>query len=431
VRTAALEKLADLVRERSGIVLHGQRLDSLAAALAKVAPGMDAAAALRAAGDARGGRAFVASLLEAVAVHETFFFRQREDLDAIDWAALLAGARARGSDKLRVWVAACSTGEEAYTLAMMASEALGVDPPVALLGTDLSTAALRRAEEGRYAARSVRYVAPELRERWFSREGAQLVVGPALRRLVTFRRHNLVTEAVPSERFDLILCRNVLIYFDSPTVERVVRRLESTLAEGGTLILGAADRLCRLPAASAARTSAPASPSSSAWRTRATAQPPRRWRPRRGDEQAVADAPAAGAVAAMTAALAAADAGRMDEAVAATQRVLDADPLDADAHFVRGVAELGRGEAAAAAGSLRRALYVDPSFALAAFQLGRAYDALDDAPAARRAYLQALRTLAPGHERHERLVGGVDLGDVAAACGARLAALGAAKVVPD
>lgn len=437
----ALEQLADLVRERSGIVLHGQRLDSLAAALGKIAPDLDAAGALRAAADPRSGKAFVAQLLEAVAVHETFFFRQREDLDAIDWHALLAGARARGSHEVRVWVAACSTGEEAYTLALLATEALGAGPPVALLATDLSAAALRRAQDGRYAARSVRYVEPALRERHFVRDGDRLAVGPALRRLVTFRRQNLVTEAVPSERFDLILCRNVLIYFDPPTVERVVRRLEGTLAEGGTLILGAADRLCRLPAAdrgavtsrrqavegAPAPAAEPAPPARSRWRTKRRDDAPTSPTPADPPSASIGSASSpADLAASMAAALAAADAGRLDEAVAATQRVLDADPLDADAHFVRGVAELGRGNAAAAAGSLRRALYVDPAFALAAFQLGRAYDALGDQAAARRSYLQALRTLEPGHERHERLVGDVDLGDVAAACGARLAVLGAA-----
>ena len=217
------------MRERSGIVLHGQRLDSLAAAVAKVSPGMDAAAALRAAEHPRGGKAFVATLLEAVAVHETFFFRQREDLDGIDWEGLLASARARGSHEVRVWVAGCSTGEEAYTLALLATEALGASPPVALLATDLSPQRCVGRRRGATRRASVRYVDPALRERHFAQDGDRLVVGPELRRLVTFRRQNLVTEAVPSERFDLILCRNVLIYFDPPTVERVVRRLEGAL----------------------------------------------------------------------------------------------------------------------------------------------------------------------------------------------------------
>jgi chemotaxis protein methyltransferase CheR len=421
-----LERLADLVRERSGIVLHGSyRINSLRAALAKLDPPLDAAAALRAARDPASGEAFVAALLEAVAVHETFFFRQREDLDAIDWRTLHANARADGSEHVRVWVAGCSTGEEAWTLAILASELLGASPPLALLATDLSSAALRRAERGRYRGRSVQPVEASLRERYFDPDGAQLSVGAPLRRLVAFRRHNLVTESPPPGRFDLVLCRNVLIYFDPPTVERVVQRLEGVLAPGGMLLLGAADRLCRLPSARIA--TRPRRAPARALPARAPARPAartaaRHWRtgprddePAHGGAEAIASA--------MAAALAAANAGRLDDAIAATERVLAADPLDADAHFVGGIAQLGRGDARAAAASLRRALYVDPTFALAAFQLGRAYDALEDAPAARRAYLQALHTLAPDHERQQRLAADIDLADVAAACGARLAVL--------
>jgi chemotaxis protein methyltransferase CheR len=438
-----LEQLADLVRDRSGIVLHGKhRIHSLAAGLAKLDPGLDAAAALRRAREPVGGKAFVAALLEAVAVHETFFFRQRDDLDAVDWHALLASARANGSAAVRTWVAGCSTGEEAWTLAILATEALGEPAPVSLLATDLSGAVLRRAELGHYGPRSVRHVEAGPRERHLVPVGAEWVVGEPLRRLVRFQQHNLVTDPPPGERFELILCRNVLIYFDAPTVERVVRSLERALAPGGMLVLGAADRLCRLPDPEqrrVPRTARPAAP----WparlgrpaRERAAGAAPRQsWRtPAREVGAAVPPAaplsasPAPDGPTPLAAALAAADAGRMNEALAATERALAADPLDADAHYIRGVAQLGSGDGPAAAESLRRALYVDPGFALAAFQLGRAYDLLGDEPAARRAYEQALRTLSPDHERQQRLVADVDLGDVASACGARLAALSRAS----
>jgi chemotaxis protein methyltransferase CheR len=432
----ALGRLADLVRERSGIVLHGRhRIHSLAAALERLEPGLDAAGALERARHPVGGRAFVAHLLEAVAVHETFFFRQRDDLDAISWPSLLGAARADGSATVRAWVAGCSTGEEAWTLAILASEALGAPPPLSLLATDLSAAALRRAEVARYGTRSVRHVEATVRERHLVRVGAEWTVGEPLRRVVRFRQHNLVTDPPPGERFELILCRNVLIYFDAPTVERVVRSLERALAPGGVLVLGAADRLCRLqdPARHAPRAQRPrgerTSRATGSWRARFGAKPS--WRAAstaRADEAAPASAAgSAEGATPLAAALAAADAGRIGEALAATERVLAADPLDADAHYIRGVAQLGSGDGPAAAASLRRALYVDPAFALAAFQLGRAYDLLADEPAARRAYQQALRTLSPEHERQRRLVAGVDLADVASACGARLAALSQAS----
>jgi len=445
-----LEQLADLVRDRSGIVLHGRhRIHSLAAALEKLEPGLDAAAALERARHPVGGRAFVARLLEAVAVHETFFFRQRDDLDAIDWRALLAAAHAGGSGAVRTWVAGCSTGEEAWTLAILASEALGAPPPLDLLATDLSAAALRRAERAHYGPRSVRHVEPALRERHLELAGREWSVGEGLRRLVRFRQHNLVTDPPPGERFELILCRNVLIYFDPPTVERVVRSLERALAPGGMLVLGAADRLCRLPDAPRRATpgaggTADAAPrharGGAPWRARfGRRERPEReqdgggWRSRpRADELppsagSVSGTPAPDAAPSLAAALAAADAGHLEEAIAATELALAADPLDADAHYIRGVAQLAGDDAPAAAQALRRALYVDPCFGLAAFQLGRAYDRLSDSTAARRAYEQALRTLAPDHERQRRLVADVDLADVAAACGARLAALSRAS----
>jgi chemotaxis protein methyltransferase CheR len=419
-----LHQLADLVRERSGIALHGaRRIDALSAALAKMAPGMDAAAALRAAGDPEQAEPFVTALLEAVAVHETFFLRQRRDLDAIDWRALLAAALAAGSAHARVWVAGCSTGEEAYTLALLAAETFGGDPPVAILATDLSSAAIAHGVAGRYGSRSSRNLDPPLRERYFEPDGGQLVVGAGLRRLVTFRRHNLVTDPPPDRRFELVICRNVLIYFDPPTVEQVLDTLADACMPDGVLLLGAADRLCR-PLSTApsrrlapqrrerrkrVRSDAPAlSRGASAWRERAG-------RPS-GVEHGTAEDKLAGA-------LADANGGRVEEALAATKRILAEDPLNADAQYVRGVAALGQGDAVTAADALRRALYVDPGFALAAFTLARAHDTLGDEPAARRAYLQTLRTLAPGHERQHRLVADVDLADIAAACGARLAAL--------
>jgi chemotaxis methyl-accepting protein methylase len=412
--TEQLEQLADLVRERSGIALHGeQRIDALAAALGKLAPGMDAAGALRAASDPDDGPRFVTALLEAVAVHETFFFRQRQDLDAIDWRQLLANAQIAGSPRIRIWVAACSTGEEAYTLAILAAEEFGGDPPVAILATDLSRAALARAQAGRYAGRSVRHVEHAQRERWFEREGRDFAPVASLRRHVTFRQHNLVTDAPPSQGFDLIVCRNVLIYFDPSTVERVLDTLDRALAPSGALLLGAADRLCRPPSRRpSARAPARARPAPARAGWRAARPAPRR--------PAAAAAPAEGTIAQ---ALAAADGGRLDEAAAIVDRILAADPLDADAHFIRGIAELGRGEAAAAVTALRRALYLDPEFGFAAFKLARAYDQLGDAPAARRAYLQALRALSSEQDAQRRLAVDVDLADIAAACGARIAAL--------
>jgi tetratricopeptide (TPR) repeat protein len=220
-----------------------------------------------------------------------------------------------------------------------------------------------------------------------------------------------VRDATPplgSGPFELIACRNVLIYFEGETVERVIGALEGALSPGGTLVLGAADRLC-----DSARRLARLDGSRPA-RRRARGAPPARTlrRPLGRDRD---EAPPVG----LASALEAADAGDLQRAVEITDRMLKEDALDADAYFVRGLAELGLDATDAAVNSLRRALYVDPGFGLAAFQLARAHERRGDRAAAARAYDQALRTLDPEDTRHAEILDHVDLGDIAAACALR------------
>jgi chemotaxis protein methyltransferase CheR len=392
-------------------VIQGPQLASLEAALARLRPALDADAFLRSAGDAP--PELLERLIDEVTINETFFFRQRDELDAIDWRTLLDAARDVGSATIRVWVAACSTGEEPYTLAMLASEAFApADAPVSILATDISTVALGHARQGRYRGRTVRTLDDRMRERYFVPDGEGLAVGEPLRRMVEFKRHNLVNDPVPGQapgRFDLIACRNVLIYFDAETVERAIGTLERALAPRGMLLLGAADRLCD----SASRLARPDSP------PRAAAAPPSRElrRPLGRDEPQFAP------VLALATALEAANEGSLRDAVDITERMLETDPLDADAYFVRGLAELGLGETGAAVASLRRALYVDPTFGLAAFKLARAHEQRGDRDAAAREYEHALHTLDPEDSRHDAILDQVDVADVAVACGLSLTRL--------
>jgi chemotaxis protein methyltransferase CheR len=410
--TAPLERVASLVQRETGIALGLAQLRSLEAALRRVDPSLDADAFLRAGSDRRDGGELLDRLIDEVTVNETFLFRERRELDAIEWPRLLDGARAAGRGSVQVWVAACSSGEEAYTLAMLASDAFGsATPPVSILATDISSAIVDKARRARYGRRATRLLDPDLRRRFcIEREGAVEVAAP-IRGLVEFRRHNLVSDPLPAPgpgSFDLIACRNVLIYFDGETVERVIGLLERGLAPRGMLVLGAADRLC----GSARRLARADSP---------LPAPPRRApapvlrRPLGRD--------AADAEAGLAAALRAANEGSLETTLDVTARLLDENPLDADAYFVRGLAELGVGAPDAAADSLRRALYVDPAFGLAAFQLGRAHDERGDRTAAARAYDQALRTLDGAAGRHDAILDQVDLGDIAAACRIRLKAL--------
>jgi chemotaxis protein methyltransferase CheR len=413
--STALERLAEFVRKETGIWVKEPQMSSLQAAVARLGPGMDAAAFLEAHSNGGSSRELLDRLIDEVTIGETFFFRQRRELDALDWHALLHSARTWGADRVHVWVAGCSTGEEAYTLGMLASEAFcSATPPVSILATDISAEALDWARTGVYGRRSLRAVDEQARERHFEPFGDRVAVPNRIKELVEFRRHNLIHDPVPPDgerRFGLIACRNVLIYFDGDTVETVVGSLERALTPGGTLVLGAADQLCD----SARRLARPANTRpplpSSAGRPE-TARSLRK--PLVRDEAEPAG---------LAAALRAANEGSLVAAVEITERMLREDSLDADASFVRGMAELELGDPQAAVGSLRRALYVDPTFALAAFTLGRAHEKRGDAAAAARAYEQTLRTLDPADGRHEDILDQVDLADVATACARRIEAL--------
>lgn len=432
--TNSLALVADLVEQESGVVIGKAQHSSLVSAIAHITPGMTAGRLLA---DGCNGDT-LERLIDEITVRETFFFRHRTELDTIDWHEALRSARAHGAAEVRVWVAGCASGEEAYTLAILACEAFGTaTPPVRILATDIAPTGLAQARTGCYGARSVRTVDEAVRRRYFRTQKRTSCVSSSLRRLVEVRRHNLVRDSFPptgSPPLDLIVCRNVLIYFDRSTVDRVLKSLEGALCPSGRLILGAADRI-----SGQLRRSTAAAPGA-AKRLRAlpvvgkpTSGGP--GRPRASVLRAPPGAPGAPsgggvAVAAtrqarrerLSGALRAADRGELDVALQIAGDALAADPLDGEAYFVVGLAELASGHPRAAIGSLRRALYIDPASGLAAFKLARAHDSLGESGAAHRAYRQALRILEleiKGLPRAEAR----DLAEVTAACRARLRAL--------
>jgi len=151
-----------------------------------------------------------------------------------------------------VWSSGCAHGEEAYTLALLASEAFAPDPaPVSVLGTDISARALAVASAGRYGRRAVRAVSTQARGQYFEQQAdGTYLVGDRLRAMVRLGRHNLAHDPFPpsgESAFDVIACRNVLIYLGAPLAERVIDGLERALRPGGVLVLGAADVLLRNP----------------------------------------------------------------------------------------------------------------------------------------------------------------------------------------
>jgi chemotaxis protein methyltransferase CheR len=405
-------RLAAVVLRHTGIATKDQQHAGLGAALLRVAPEREPAdllAELERHGDSS---PLLARLVDQVTIKETYFNRAPAELAEVPWPRLRDAALARGSHVVRVWASACATGEEAYTLAMLAAEALGEATAVDILATDISDAALVRAREAVYSDRAVAQLPEALRRRYLTSEGGRHAVHPALKARVRFAQHNLVADPVPeASAYDMVACRNVLIYFDTPTVERVMGSLLSALVPGGHLMLGAADALSGT-AGSLAR----AAPARLVGARRRADPPAVLASPRR--------APAAPGAPfdPIAQALAAADAGDLAATIAQTTEILADDPLNPEAHFIRGLAELGSGAPRAALSSFRRALFLDPSFGLAAFQLARASDAVGDDRGARRACAQALRALGVDDDRHEAMLGQVALADVADACRTRLLA---------
>jgi chemotaxis protein methyltransferase CheR len=190
------------------------------------------------------GSAELDNLVEQLVVHETYFFREADQLHvALD--QLLAG-RFQSGATVRLWCAAASTGEEPLTLAMMLADR-GILGQTRVVASDVSGRALARARSGVFGSRSARALPAGIEGRHLRREGEKLAIEPSLVEAVEWRRINLLddSEVASLGAFDAILARNVLIYFSDVTVRRVVSSLSQALVPGGVLLVGASESLLR------------------------------------------------------------------------------------------------------------------------------------------------------------------------------------------
>ncbi|MCJ2124629.1 CheR family methyltransferase [Methylobacterium sp. J-077] len=358
------------------------------------------------------------SQLEAeITVGETFFFRYAEQFQALRETILPALIAARSLDRtLRIWSAGCSTGAEPYSLAILVREALGDALPdwrVAILGTDISVEALATARAAEYGRWALRTMPPEERLRYFTRlppapgirrEGGY-ALRPEFRALVRFERGNLLSlvepKSPPGEGFDLVLCRNVLIYFEAETVAAVVRGLGRKLRPDGWLLLGHAEpnltfsgfldpvslpgtvayRRLGDAASPAPRPASPAVEPGPAPRVRAVEEPCTALetvvatlaQPRAPAadalppaEVAPADAPDGDLAQIRTLA----DSGETGAAWRLLRGALTRDPTDPALRFYEGLLARTLGRDAEAERALRAALYLDRGFVMAHYHLG-------------------------------------------------------------
>ena len=420
-----LQRFQALLQEVSGLELPETRLPDLQRAVnrALVATGLaDADALYRHLRD-RAGRPSLEVFVGDLTIGETHFFRNRPQFRALEHHILPELIeRRRASRRLRVWSAACSTGEEPYSLAILLERLLPDRArwDVRILATDINRTALERARRGQYGTWSFRDVPDDVASAFFVRHGTTLEVAGRIREAVSFAHLNLAADTWPSAAtatldLDLVLCRNVLIYFGDDLSHQVAARLHGALADSGWLLVAPAElsqavfrhfTVVNLDGAVAYRKPAPPIPARpSVSRSRPEGEPSRVaigggavvHTPRPGAEEAerleaLAEADPADGRAPLLAARIHLDRLELDRAERWAEVACQRDPLSAPAHYLRGLAlqEAGRLEDALAA--LRRSVFLDPGSVLGQLALAGLLARLGE-PARARGALRAAADL--------------------------------------
>jgi chemotaxis protein methyltransferase CheR len=376
------------------------------------------------------------SLINLVTITETCFFRDPAQFRMLRrhiLPSVMRDRRPAGDRRVRIWSAGCSSGEEAYSIALTLA-AMGCPPAdgwmFEVVGTDVNTERLEAARRGVYSPRAVRNVEADCLQQYFRAEGGRYRLDPSIANAVRFEYGNLVDDSTfAADRFDVILCKNVSIYFRPEATRSLVRRLFASLSEGGYLLLGHSESLWQMEEGFTLvehdgvfcyqKPSAGTVPA-------AGGAAPVRLRPAEGDRghdstdggpayrpdgeyerclglfragdwlRAEADVralmrsspdfvPAQLLMAGIHAHL-----GRYGEAATLAEQVLRVNELEPKAHLLLGMVSARAGRTDAAVDALRRALYLDDSLALAYFWLGNLYRERGDLTRARGEHVEAV-----------------------------------------
>lgn len=244
---ADFELYAKLVKDRSGLVLTPEKVYLLESRLMPIARRLSVKDLGELAGRVRtsNDKALVEEIVEAMTTNESFFFRDGTPFEQFRQTVLPKLIAARAATKtLRIWCAAASTGQEPYTLALILKEEAAklAGWRTSILGTDISRDVLRRAAAGIYTQFEVQRGLPiQLLVKHFTQVGGGWQISQAIRSMVEYRYLNLLENFASLGQFDIIFCRNVLIYFDPPTKRGVLERMSRMLAPDGQLYLGGAE----------------------------------------------------------------------------------------------------------------------------------------------------------------------------------------------
>jgi chemotaxis protein methyltransferase CheR len=252
--SSALPLLRDVIHDRLGLFYDPPRFDALADRLAPlvVARGFDSYLDYyyllkydEAAADEW------LRVIDALSVNETYFWREIDQIQAVARVVVPALLRERPGHTVRIWSIPCATGEEPLTIAMALDQAgMFERGAIQIHGSDASPAAIEKARLGRFRERSFRNLPPELRARYFERDGETWTVSSSLhQRVTTWSVVNLMAEAevAPRAHVQIIFCRNVFIYFSAAGVQRVIGELERLTPTPAYLCVGASESLLRIP----------------------------------------------------------------------------------------------------------------------------------------------------------------------------------------
>lgn len=238
--------IAKILKERSGLIITPDKAYLLESRLTPIARKRGLKTVDELIGVMRtSGEDLLREVTEAMTTNESFFFRDIKPFDQFKALVLPQLLQTRASKRsIRIWSAACSSGQEAYSLAMILKEesAKLAGWKVEIVGTDISHDVLEKAKAGLYSQFEVQRGLPiQMLVKYFKKNNELWQVDPVLRAMVQFKEYNLLNDLKPLGNFDVVFCRNVLIYFDQPTKTKVLENVSRIMPDDGLLYLGGAE----------------------------------------------------------------------------------------------------------------------------------------------------------------------------------------------
>ncbi|MCP4117331.1 MAG: protein-glutamate O-methyltransferase CheR [Desulfobacteraceae bacterium] len=238
-------ELSQLVYNECGINIHKGKLELLKSKIAKRMRITKISSTSLYLQHLKKNKSEITEFIDTVTTNHSFFFRENRGIEAI--IEHLSKQNTGTSKNFKLWCAACSTGDEPYSVTVQMLER---DLSFSLLATDISHSVLKTAARGIYSVDRVRNVPTPVLHRYFQKGTGKsegfIRVRKEIQRHIAFKKFNLITDPIPTQSFDVVLCRNVMIYFDNPTTEKVVNKLYQALVPGGLFIIGQAESLLNM-----------------------------------------------------------------------------------------------------------------------------------------------------------------------------------------